>query len=86
MCRTCVDGICTNGCQKRKLQRIEVSVETNLKFEGLKYARQTGLSIEQYQDCYQVWEDAVIGCGITPSITNLAELQEAIDDYLKFNI
>jgi heterodisulfide reductase subunit C len=79
MCKFCHDGICTNRCPVRKQKGELVEQARQLKLNGLEYAKTLGLTIEQYQEYYNNWEDAVIGCGEKPELGLLVELKESID-------
>ena len=86
MCKFCQEGICTNRCPVRKQKGDNVEQARQLKLNGLEYAQTLGLTIEQYQEYYNTWEDAVIGCGKKPKLGLLVELKESIDFQLSMGL
>lgn len=86
MCKFCQEGICTNRCPIRKQKSDNVEKERQLKLKGLEYAQTLGLTTDQYQEYYNLWEDAVIGCGKKPQLGLLVELKESIDFQLSMGL
>lgn len=87
MCKFCLDKVCTNRCKisKKECATYE-DIERQLKLKGLEYAQCLGITIEKYQSYFDLWEDAVIGCGENLTLELLPQLKEAIDFQLEMEV
>ncbi|MCG9575452.1 hypothetical protein L1D14_04295 [Vibrio tubiashii] len=56
----------------------------NIKALGREYASQLGLRDADYDEAFADWLDALQGCAVSPTLSQLPELKESVLDLIKF--